>query len=75
MLSPTGWVNATTEDDAQDWYAVTGSTPSGNTGPTGDHTSGSGVYLYVEDSGAGANNDSVILFTPFLTFQPWLILP
>lgn len=62
---PNSWTNDVAGDDAQDWYSVSGGTPSGGTGPVGDHTTGSGIYLYVEDSGGGANNDSVILFSPF----------
>ncbi|MFC2113912.1 S8 family serine peptidase [Bacteroidota bacterium] len=43
-----GWENES--DDDFDWYVNTGSTPSGNTGPSEDHTSGSGKYLYSEAS-------------------------
>ena len=60
---PNGWVNEQTDDGPQDWYAGVGNTPSANTGPTGDHTTGSGVYLYIEDS--GRDNDEVSLLTPF----------
>ncbi len=49
-------------DGLQDWHAVSGGTPSGATGPTADHTSGSGRYLYIEDS--GADRDSISLLSP-----------
>ncbi|MEM6261584.1 MAG: PKD domain-containing protein, partial [Bacteroidota bacterium] len=48
--------------DPQDWVARQAPTGSGGTGPNGDHTTGSGTYLYVEDS--GFDNDSVILISP-----------
>lgn len=66
---PDQWVNDIAGDGAQDWYAVKGSTPSANTGPTNDHTLGNatGVYLYVEDS--GRDNDSVTIFTPFFNLS------
>jgi hypothetical protein len=32
------------------WKAETGATPTGNTGPLGDHTSGTGKYLHTETS-------------------------
>ncbi|RLD49945.1 MAG: hypothetical protein DRI94_09990, partial [Bacteroidetes bacterium] len=43
------WTNVTGDDI--DWDIFTGSTGSGSTGPTADHTSGSGNYLYTEASG------------------------
>ncbi len=61
-LFPNNWTNVQTGDDPQDWYGRTVGTASGNTGPDFDHTSGSGVYVYVED-GFG-NNDSVRLVSP-----------
>lgn len=41
-----GWSNS--QDDAYDWFVNTGGTASGGTGPSGDHTSGSGNYMYIE---------------------------
>ncbi|MEX0323003.1 MAG: M12 family metallo-peptidase [Puniceicoccaceae bacterium] len=38
------------EDDF-DWVVNSGSTPTSSTGPSGDHTSGSGNYLLVEATG------------------------
>lgn len=38
-------------DDA-DFRVNQGSTPSAGTGPNGDHTTGSGKYLYIESSGS-----------------------
>ncbi|MCF8378388.1 MAG: choice-of-anchor J domain-containing protein [Bacteroidales bacterium] len=43
---PDGWFNVA--DDDLDWTLYTGSTPSPHTGPTGDHTTGSGYYFYTE---------------------------
>lgn len=50
-----GWTNAS--DDTQDWIVWTGSTTSSNTGPAGDHTSGSGNYIYLETSSPCFNTD------------------
>ena len=38
------------QNDDGDWLLKQGPTPSFNTGPTGDHTTGSGTYFYVESS-------------------------
>ncbi|MCF8298581.1 MAG: hypothetical protein K9J13_13620, partial [Saprospiraceae bacterium] len=59
------WINSTTDDI--DWVPRTGGTPSANTGPNGDHTSGSGNYLYTEASG-GCYNYNADLISPLLNF-------
>ena len=46
------------------WGGGSGTTPSGNTGPSSDHTSGSGSYAYIEAS--GGNGTSADLFTPII---------
>ncbi len=56
-----GWVNVVGTDD-DDWDVNIGTTTSGNTGPNGDHTTGTGNYLYTETS--GCNNNTVIIETP-----------
>lgn len=43
-----GWTNVTTANNG--WAPHSGTTSSFSTGPTGDHTSGSGIYLYTETS-------------------------
>lgn len=43
------WVNS--KGDALDWTRNQGSTPSSGTGSSGDHTTGSGYYVYTEASG------------------------
>jgi subtilisin family serine protease len=48
-----GWYNPDNNlFDNTDWLAYSGTTPSGNTGPAGDHTLGTttGKYIYVESS-------------------------
>jgi len=44
-----GWSNDDVNDD-HDWYVNSGSTGSTGTGPSGDHTTGFGKYMYVEAS-------------------------
>ena len=42
------WTQDATDDF--DWTLNSGGTPSGSTGPAGDHTTGTGSYLYTEAS-------------------------
>jgi hypothetical protein len=57
-------------DDDLDWTVFTGPTPSkvsatgGGTGPNGDHTSGTGKYIYVEASGANTPAKEAIALSP-----------
>ena len=59
--------------DDIDWTLQSGITPSAGTGPTGDHTTGSGNYYYLEAS-ANLNKEAVIespcidVVSPKLTF-------
>ncbi len=61
-LFSNGLINVQSDLATQDWYGRSTSTGSSNTGPSGDHTSGSGVYLFVED-GFG-NHTDITLETP-----------
>jgi hypothetical protein len=65
-----GWRNAVGSDDS-DWSVQTGATPTGGTGPTADHTSGTGNYLYTE--AAGCNNFE--LLTPCFNFNANIPFP
>lgn len=60
--TPEGWYNDT--EDEFDWTVITGDTPSPHTGPAGDHTTGTGYYIYTE---ATYNNPfyEADLLTPF----------
>lgn len=59
-----GWENLTngTQDDI-DWRVDANGTQSNGTGPTGDHTTGSGNYIYLEASG-GCTAQEAILASP-----------
>ena len=52
------------QNDDGDWIFGQGSTPSYNTGPSGDHTTGSGIYYYVESSYPNYPNKTLITYTP-----------
>lgn len=58
-----GWVDVSST--IFDWHSNTGSTGSSNTGPNGDHTTGSGIYVYSEASN-GSTGDTAILESPFV---------
>jgi len=56
------WKQSFTDDI--DWTRISGTTPSNNTGPAGDHTTGSGFYLYTEASGTGSPSKVAELLGP-----------
>lgn len=62
---PTCW-SETTTGTGYTWRPDAGGTPSTNTGPAVDHTTGTGAgfYMYVEASSPAAPGDSAFLFTP-----------
>lgn len=54
-------------DDQLDWRTHNGGTGSSGTGPSGDHTSGIGKYLYIESSGnggSGCQNNTAKVYSP-----------
>ena len=62
---PTDWINVQGENAGggdSDWESLTGATGSVNTGPTGDNTTGSTQYFYIEDT--GGEHAAVNLQTP-----------
>ncbi|XP_044182256.1 MAM and LDL-receptor class A domain-containing protein 1-like isoform X1 [Acropora millepora] len=65
--STCGFIQATNDDF--DWTRRNGSTPSFNTGPSSDHTSESGYYMYIETSGPRVQGDLARLSTPALSFS------
>lgn len=63
-----GWYNVPNGNGDQiDWITYSGNTPSGGAGPSGDHTSGSGNYLFLEASGSCSNREAK-LYSPCLDF-------
>ncbi|XP_069102235.1 MAM domain-containing protein 2-like [Argopecten irradians] len=58
------WVQDTT--DNFDWTLNSGSTPSLDTGPNGDHTTGTGHYLFVEGSSPQRSGYQAKLLSPVL---------
>ena len=69
-VPPADWNNVVGENGGgadADWYFYNQATPTGNTGPTADHTTGlaeMGFFAYVEDS--GGHHAAVQLETPCL---------
>ena len=51
-------------NDFGDWLLHQGNTSSIATGPSGDHTTGSGVYFYVESSGQNYGGKVFTIYTP-----------
>ncbi|CAH3014428.1 unnamed protein product, partial [Porites evermanni] len=59
------------KDDKFDWTRHSGSTPSSDTGPPFDHTTGTGYYMYIEASSPRQLGDfmNAKLYSPPLKFQ------
>ena len=51
-------------NDFGDWWLNQGPTSSVATGPAGDHTTGSGIYFYVESSGQNYGGKVFTIYTP-----------
>lgn len=61
---PGGWIDG---GGNHQWWVNTGQTSSGGTGPfPGDHTSGTGQYLYMEGSSPIAQGDTAIINAPVM---------
>ena len=61
-----GVLEGDTVNDNGDWLLKQGPTSSLNTGPQGDHTTGSGIYYYIEASFGGVSYpaQTAITYTP-----------
>ncbi|CAH3182988.1 unnamed protein product [Porites lobata] len=55
-----GWSQS--RQDVFDWTLYSGPTPSRNTGPSSDHTSGSGKYFYIEASNHAFRDNAKLTF-------------
>ncbi len=56
------WLQAV--NDNMDWTRGTGATPTANTGPTADHTTGTGHYLYTDATSPNNPNKVADLYGP-----------
>jgi len=61
------WRNVTA--DNFDWTRDANGTPSSGTGPSGDHTTGSGYYMYTETSSPRVAGDIALLDGPCFDFS------
>ena len=59
-----GWTGTPGIGAGYDWYAESGPTFSMETGPIGDHTTGSGVYVYTEASIPAIMGETAHIETP-----------
>jgi hypothetical protein len=64
---PDGWYNDSGDDF--DWTILSGPTPSSNTGPSGDHTTGTGYYMYTEATLPNNPNKRADLVTPAINLS------
>ncbi|KAL9980001.1 hypothetical protein ACROYT_G008531 [Oculina patagonica] len=59
------WINDPNNPSTFNWERHARGTPSSSTGPSGDHTSGSGHYIFVETSGVPSGNKAKLLSRTF----------
>ncbi len=62
-IIPTNWTRLPSGGSTFMWLVKHGSTPSSSTGPSGDHTTGNGVFMYAEAS-YGSTQSSAVLLMP-----------
>ena len=62
-------------NDFGDWLLHQGSTSSIATGPSSDHTTGNGVYFYVESSGQNYGGKVFTIYTPTFDVSPAQFVP
>jgi len=62
---PADWYYSTMDFD---WVPRSGSTPSSSTGPSGDHTTGSGYYVYTEATSPNFPTKHAYIITPSFDF-------
>jgi len=60
-ILPSSWIRLPSGGSNYMWMVKAGSTPSSATGPSGDHTSGNGVYLYAEGSYGSSQSQALLL--------------
>ncbi|XP_015227028.1 PREDICTED: MAM and LDL-receptor class A domain-containing protein 1-like [Cyprinodon variegatus] len=58
------WVQGA--EDELDWFSWSGPTETPNTGPAGDHTTGTGKYLYIESSHPSGKGNTAQLMSLLL---------
>ncbi|XP_077978860.1 MAM and LDL-receptor class A domain-containing protein 1-like [Glandiceps talaboti] len=61
------WSQVATDDF--DWTRWTGETGSAGTGPSADHTTGSGYYMYMEATGSLVGDKAQLISTPVISSQ------
>lgn len=66
-----GWMQPTNDDF--DFIRSQGKTPSKYTGPSNDHTTGSGHYMFIEASRPRKPRDAAILRTPKMASSTYCI--
>ncbi|KXJ21860.1 MAM and LDL-receptor class A domain-containing protein 2 [Exaiptasia diaphana] len=57
------WTQDKTDTNPWDWQRISGPTQTFGTGPSGDHTSGSGFYIYSEASGPATTGNTASLLS------------